>query len=181
MAKVALIGAGSIVFTKTLMNDLLNTPALAGSHYCLMSRTMPKLERMEGFLNRVIDANGLDATVSRTLDLEEAVTDADYVIVMIQVGGMDAFGVDYEVPLKYGVDQCIGDTLGPGGIFRALRTIPPVVDIAQTMERVAPGLGCSTTRTRWHPSAGPSARNRPSSSWASATASRPPRTSSRVT
>lgn len=139
MAKVALIGAGSLVFTKTLMNDLLNTPALAGSHYCLMSRTMPKLERMEGFLNRVIDANGLDATVSRTLDLEEAVTDADYVIVMIQVGGMDAFGVDYEIPLRYGVDQCIGDTLGPGGIFRALRTIPPVVDIAQTMERVAPG------------------------------------------
>ncbi len=138
MAKVALIGAGSIVFTKTLMNDLLATPALAGSHYCLMSRTMPKLERMEAFLNRVIADNGLDATISKTLDLEEAVRDADYVIVMIQVGGMDAFGIDYEIPLKYGVDQCIGDTLGPGGIFRALRTIPPVAEIARTMERVAP-------------------------------------------
>ncbi|MBD3174570.1 MAG: alpha-glucosidase/alpha-galactosidase, partial [Armatimonadia bacterium] len=138
MAKIALIGAGSIVFTKTLMNDLLSTPALAGSHYCLMSRTMPKLERMEAYLNRVIQANDAEATVSKTLDLEEACTDADYVIVMIQVGGMEAFGVDYEIPLKHGVDQCIGDTLGPGGIFRALRTIPPVVEIAKTMERVAP-------------------------------------------
>lgn len=139
MAKVAFVGAGSIVFTKTLMNDLLSTPALAGSHYCLMSRTMPKLERMEAYLNRVIDANGLQASISRTLDLEEAVTDADYVIVTLQVGGTEAFGVDYEIPLKYGVDQCIGDTLGPGGIFRALRTIPTVLNVAKTMERVAPG------------------------------------------
>jgi len=138
MAKIAMIGAGSIVFTKTLMNDLFATGALAGSHFALMSRTMPKLQRMEAYLSRVIADNDLDATVSATLDHEEAIKDADYVIVTIQVGGMQAFGVDYGVPLRHGVDQCIGDTMGPGGIFRALRTIPPVVRIARDMERLAP-------------------------------------------
>jgi alpha-galactosidase len=139
MPKIALIGAGSLVFTKTLMNDLLGTPCLRDAHFALMSRTMPKIERMKAYLDRVIEENGLGASVSATLNLEEALTGADYVIVMIQVGGMEAFGVDYEVPLKHGVDQCIGDTLGPGGIFRALRTIPPVVEIARAMDRLCPG------------------------------------------
>ena len=138
MAKVAMIGAGSIVFCKTLMNDLLSTPALAGSHYALMSRTRPKLDKMHSFLQKVIDQNSLDATVSSTLDRREALEGADYVVVMIQVGGLDAFRCDYEIPMKYGVDQCIGDTLGPGGVLRALRTIPVLVDIARDMEELCP-------------------------------------------
>ena len=69
---------------------------------------------------------------------QETIRDADFVVVMIQVGGLDAFGIDYEVPLKYGVDQCIGDSLGPGGIFRALRTIPVLVDIANDMKELCP-------------------------------------------
>jgi len=138
MPKIAMIGAGSLVFTRTLMNDLLATPALRDSEFCLMSRTAPKLQRMEAFIKRVITENGLGARVGSTLDRREAIKDADYVIVMIQVGGMDAFAVDYEIPLKHGVDQCIGDTLGPGGIFRALRTIPPVVDIARDMDELCP-------------------------------------------
>ncbi len=138
MPKIAMIGAGSIVFTKTLMNDILATEALQGSDFALMSRTWPKLERMQAFAQRVIAENNLPATVSATLDRAEALQDADYVIVMIQVGGAEAFGVDYEVPLKYGVDQCIGDTLGPGGVFRALRTIPPVLEVACDMERLCP-------------------------------------------
>ncbi len=138
MPKVALIGAGSLVFTKTLMNDLLATPCLQDAHFCLMSRTMPKIERMKAFLERVIAENGLGATVSATLDREEALDGADYVIVMVQVGGMEAFRVDYEIPLKHGVDQCIGDTLGPGGISRALRSIPPLVEIARDMDRLCP-------------------------------------------
>ncbi len=138
MAKIAMIGAGSIVFCKTLMNDLLSTPALKGSHYALMSRTWPKLEKMKNFIQRVIDQNGLDASVSATLDRREALQDADYVVVMIQVGGLDAFRHDYEIPLQYGVDQCIGDTLGPGGVLRALRTIPVLVDIARDMEECCP-------------------------------------------
>ena len=138
MAKIAMIGAGSIVFCKTLVNDLLATDALKGSTFALMSRTWPKLEKMHRFIQRTIDENGLDAEATATLDRREALKDADYVVVMIQVGGLDAFRHDYEIPMKYGVDQCIGDTLGPGGVMRALRTIPVVVDIANDMEELCP-------------------------------------------
>jgi alpha-galactosidase len=135
--KVAMIGAGSIVFAKTLLNDMLATPALQDAEYALMSRTEPKLRRMEAFAKRMVKENGLGAKVWATLDRREAIEDADYVICMIQVGGVDAFKIDYEIPLKYGVDQCIGDTLGPGGIMRAARSIPVLVDMAKDIEEVA--------------------------------------------
>ena len=135
--KIAFIGAGSVVFTKTLLSDLMATPALAGTEYALMSRTMPKLERMTNFAKRMIEQNGVDATVRATLDRREAITDADFVVVIFQIGGFDAYAVDYEVPLKYGVDQCIGDTLGPGGLFRCLRAVPELVKVARDMEEVA--------------------------------------------
>lgn len=138
MPKIAMIGAGSLVFCKTLVMDILATEALQDSEICLMNRTKPKLDRMEGFVQRIIKENKVPATVTATLDRDEALTGADYVIIMIQVGGHDAFGVDYEVPLKYGVDQCIGDSLGPGGVFRALRTIPVLADIAADMKRLCP-------------------------------------------
>ena len=139
MAKIAMIGAGSLVFCKTLSLDILATEALKDSELCLMSRTRPKLDRMEGFVKRVIQENRLPATVSSTLDRRQALDGADYVIIMIQEGGLDAFGLDYKIPLKYGVDQCIGDSLGPGGIFRGLRTIPVLIDIARDMEKLCPG------------------------------------------
>jgi len=138
MPKIAMIGAGSIVFCKTLIMDILATPALKDSEFRLMSRTMPKLERMKKFADRVIKDNRLDATVSATLDRREALEDADYVIVMLQIGGVDAFEVDYQIPLKYGVDQCIGDTLGPGGVFRTLRTVPVMLDIAKDVKELCP-------------------------------------------
>jgi alpha-galactosidase len=138
MPKLAFIGAGSMVFTKTLTMDILATPALQGSELRLMSRTRPKLDRMEAFVRRVIDENDADAEVWSTLDRREALDGADYVIVTIQVGGLDAFGCDYEIPLKYGVDQCIGDSLGPGGVMRGLRTIPVLIDIARDMEELCP-------------------------------------------
>jgi alpha-galactosidase len=135
--KIAMIGAGSIVFTKTLLNDMLATPALVGATYALMSPTESKLRRMEAFAGRMIAENGVEASVYATTDRTEAIRDADYVICMVQVGGMEAFGRDYEIPLKYGVDQCIGDTLGPGGVMRGLRTIPVLVDLVKDMEAVA--------------------------------------------
>ena len=134
--KIAMIGAGSVVFCKTLCTDIFGTPALAGAEIALMSRTAPKLRRMEAFVRRMNADNGLDFKVSETLDRREALADADFVVVMIQVGGLDAYTFDYEIPLKYGVDQCIGDTLGPGGLFRALRTIPVLIDIAEDMAEV---------------------------------------------
>lgn len=138
MPKIAMIGAGSMVFCKTLVNDILATEALQDSEICLMSRTKPKLDRMEAFVQRMIKENQLPATTWSTLDRREALKDADYVIIMIQVGGFEAFKHDYEIPLKYGVDQCIGDSLGPGGVFRGLRTIPVLADIVRDMEELCP-------------------------------------------
>ena len=76
--------------------------------------------KMEAFVNRMIKDNGVNASVVATTDRREALKDADYVVVMIPAGGVEEFRQDYEIPLKYGVDQCIGDTMGPGGVFRAL-------------------------------------------------------------
>jgi alpha-galactosidase len=137
--KIAMIGAGSLIFCKTLVMDILATEALQGSEICLMNRTKPKLSKMEAFVKKVIKENGLPAKVTATLDRRAALDGADYVINMIQVGGVEAFRMDYEIPLKYGVDQCIADSIGPGGIFRALRTIPVLADMAADMNELCPG------------------------------------------
>ena len=138
MAKVAMIGAGSLVFCKTLMSDFLSTPVLEGSEYCLMALTHTRLDTMKGFVERMIRDNGVKATVSATTDRREALRGADYVVVMLQAGGVTEFAQDYQIPLKYGVDQCIGDTMGPGGVFRALRHIPALLEIANDMRELCP-------------------------------------------
>jgi alpha-galactosidase len=138
MARIAMMGAGSLVFCKTLMSDFLATPALAGSEYRLMALTHTRLDKMHAFVQRMIRDNGIDATVTATTDRREALAGADYVVVMLQVGGVEEFRQDYEIPLKYGVDQCIGDTLGPGGVFRALRHIPALLEIARDMQELCP-------------------------------------------
>jgi len=135
--KIAMIGAGSIVFCKTLMSDILAAPALAGSEFALVDLAEEKLRRMEEFGRRMLADNGLAGSVWATLDRREAIKDADFVVVMLQIGGIQAFEFDYQIPLKYGVDQCVGDSLGPGGVFRALRTIPVLVEIAREMKALA--------------------------------------------
>ena len=139
MAKIAMIGAGSLVFCKTLVMDILATPALRDSEICLMNRTKPKLDQMQEFVKRVVKENKLPTKITATLDRRKALAGADYVIVMVQVGGVEAFGHDYLIPMKYGIDQCIGDSLGPGGVFRALRTIPLLLDICKDMDELCPG------------------------------------------
>ena len=173
MATIAMIGAGSLVFCKTLMADFLATPALAGSEYRLMALTHTRLDKMKDFVERMIRDNGVDATVMATTDRREALRGADYVIVMLQAGGVEEFRQDYEIPLKYGVDQCIGDTMGPGGVFRALRHIPALLEIAHDMRTLCPRPSCSTTRIRWPCVAGRSGGCPACSSSACVTASRP--------
>ncbi len=138
MAKIAMLGAGSLVFCKTLMSDFLSTPALANSEYRLMAPSHARLDKMEAFVKRMIKDNGVQASVVATTDRRAALKGADYVVVMIQAGGVEEFRQDYEIPLKYGVDQCIGDTLGPGGVFRALRHIPALLEIANDMRALCP-------------------------------------------
>lgn len=138
MAKVAIIGAGSIVFCKTLILDILATPGLEDTEFALMAPSTRRTPYVKEFVERVIRANGLPARVWLTTDRREAVKDANYVIATFQVGGLEGFELDYQIPLKYGVDQCIGDTLGPGGVFRALRSIPVMMELAQDMQELCP-------------------------------------------
>lgn len=138
MARIAMIGAGSLVFCKTLSMDIMATDGLSDSTLVLMNHTEPKLRKMEAFLREVVKENKLPTKIEATTDFRKAITGADYVIIMIQVGGLEAFGYDYEIPMKYGVDQCIGDSLGPGGIFRGLRTIPVLIDMAKQMQELCP-------------------------------------------
>lgn len=139
MAKVAIIGAGSIVFCKTLMLDIMATEGLQDTEFALMAPSRRRTPQVEAFAQRVIDRNDLPARVWTTTDQREALEGADYVIATFQVGGLQGFQYDYEIPLKHGVDQCIGDTLGPGGVFRTLRSVPVALDMAHTMEAVCPG------------------------------------------
>ncbi|HCF96615.1 MAG TPA: alpha-glucosidase/alpha-galactosidase, partial [Verrucomicrobia bacterium] len=139
MPKIAMIGAGSLIFCKTLTMDILATESLRNSEICLMNRTQPKLDKIHAFLQRVVDQNNLPARITATLDRREALRGADYVILMFQVGGLEGFRLDYEIPKKYGVDQCIGDSLGPGGVFRGLRSIPVLEEIVSDMAELCPG------------------------------------------
>jgi len=137
MPKIAIIGAGSIVFCKTLILDLLNS-GLEELEFSLMAPTTQKTTWVKEFAERVIQANHLDAKVSLTTDRREAVEGAKYIISTYQIGGLKATTLDYEIPMKYGVDQCIGDTLGPGGIFRALRSIPVALELAKDIQELSP-------------------------------------------
>lgn len=138
MAKIAIIGAGSIIFCKTLLNDLFSTRALSGSTYTLMGPTMWKLEKQKEYADQLINKKGLDAKIICTTDRREALKDANYVILMFQVGGTAAYRYDYEIPLKYGVDQCIGDSMGPGGVFRCLRSAPVIIGIGEDIQELCP-------------------------------------------
>jgi len=138
LRRVAIIGAGSVVFCKTLILDIMATPGLEETEFVLMAPSTGKTSQVKAFLDRVIAHNRLKAKATVTTDRREALAGADYVIASFQIGGVTAFEADYKIPLKYGVDQCIGDTLGPGGVFRALRSIPVILDVARDMEELCP-------------------------------------------
>jgi alpha-galactosidase len=133
--KIAVIGAGSIIFCKTLILDILATPGLEDTEFALMAPSTRKSSQVESYIQKVIRHNGLKASVYVTTDRIDAVRDAKFVIATFQVGGVSAFEMDYRIPLKYGVDQCIGDSMGPGGLFRALRSIPVITELAEEVKK----------------------------------------------
>jgi alpha-galactosidase len=136
--KITLIGAGSAVFTRNLCSDILLAPALQGSTISLMDIDAGRLRNSRELVQNIVDHRGLDAKVEATTDRREAVSGADYVVTTFQQGGLEAYSLDIEIPTKYGVEQCVGDTLGPGGVFRALRTIPVLLDLGDEMDELAP-------------------------------------------
>jgi alpha-galactosidase len=135
--KIAMIGAGSIGFTRRLMHDILAVPELADTTFALMDISVRNLDMVTQLCRRDIQANNLPAQVTATLDQREAITDADYVICTIRQGGLEAFQTDIDIPLKYGVDQCVGDTICAGGIMYAQRTIPVLLNICRDIREVA--------------------------------------------
>jgi alpha-galactosidase len=139
--KITMIGAGSVVFAKNLLGDILSQPALAESEIALMDIDPERLRVAEIVAHRVAEATGARPTIAAYADRRAALDGADYAVNMIQVGGYKPSTViDFEIPKKYGLRQTIADTLGIGGIFRALRTIPVVLDICREMERVCPDV-----------------------------------------
>src|SRR5690242_1765604 len=138
MPNITLIGAGSVVFTRNLCSDILLTPALRNATIALMDIDPGRLAQARDLVQALIDGRKLDARVEATTDRREALRGADYVVTTFQQGGLEAYKLDIEIPQKYGVEQCVGDTLGPGGVFRALRTIPVLIDLGREMDELAP-------------------------------------------
>ncbi|MDO8682265.1 MAG: alpha-glucosidase/alpha-galactosidase [Armatimonadota bacterium] len=138
MPKVAFIGAGSVVFAQRLISDILSFPELQGSTLSLMDIDRERIELSGRAARMLISQNNLPAEVEWTTDRQKALDGADYVIVMVQIGGLSAVELDINIPMSYGIDQDIGDSLGPGGVFRGLRTIPVLLDICRDMEDLCP-------------------------------------------
>lgn len=137
MPRIVFIGAGSRVFTKNLTNDVLLTPALRDSTVVLMDINPERLGLAKELVDRVAAARGGSARIEATTDRREALRGADYVVTTFAHGDLRAVEMDIETPRRYGVEQCVGDTLNPGGIFRALRTIPILLDICRDMDAVS--------------------------------------------
>ena len=141
MAKIAFIGAGSTVFAKNLLGDILSFPELAESTISLMDIDPERLRTSEIVAHKVAEFFGAKPKIEATLDRRAALDGANYAISMFQVGGYKPSTViDFEIPKKYGLRQTIADTLGIGGIMRGLRTIPVFLDICRDMEELCPDV-----------------------------------------
>jgi alpha-galactosidase len=138
MKKIVFIGAGSLVFTKNLVRDLLTFPAFADCTVALVDINEERLGFAKKTVENIIEAGRYGATVEAHTDRKAALEGADGVVCTILSGGLDIWRKDIEIPKKYGVDINIGDTRGPAGIFRALRTIPEMLNISRDIERYCP-------------------------------------------
>jgi alpha-galactosidase len=138
MTKITFIGAGSLGFTAGLVRDILTFPLLADAEIALMDINAERLDFALKSVQKLIAAGNYPATVSATLDRVEALRGADVVLTTILSGSTEVWRHDIEIPKKYGVDINVGDTRGPSGIFRFLRTLPPMMDIVRDMEKVCP-------------------------------------------
>jgi alpha-galactosidase len=135
--KAAFIGAGSIGFTREIVRDILCVPELRDTEFAFTDINERNLDMVYKLCSRDIEAAGLPAKITATTDRREALTGAKYVFSVVRVGGLEGFQTDIDIPLKYGVDQCVGDTLAPGGIMYGQRNIPVIVDFCKDIREVA--------------------------------------------
>ena len=135
--KIAIIGAGSIGFTKKLFTDILCVPELRDIEVALTDISEHNLKMIETILLQIVNANKLPTKVTATTDRRKAIEGARYVISCVRVGGLEAYADDIRIPLKYGVDQCVGDTICAGGILYGQRNIPVILDFCKDIREVA--------------------------------------------
>ena len=138
VGKIAIIGGGAYSWTPELVRDFAVTGGFGGARVHLMDISPEPLKMAETLCRKIIGAAKADITVASTLDRHEALDGADIVLVSINTGGSDAYGLDVDIPLKYGIRSSVGDTAGPSGISRSLRNIPVVSDIAKSVREICP-------------------------------------------
>jgi alpha-galactosidase len=138
MIKVAMIGAGSVVFSKNLTGDILSFPEFRDATFSYMDIDAERLEVGANLCGKVAKTLGANPTIEATQNRREALAGADFVINMVQIGGFNSTLVDFEIPRKYGLNFTIADTTGPGGLFRALRTYPMLKGLVEDMMEVCP-------------------------------------------
>lgn len=138
MTKIAFIGAGSLDFTRGLVRDILTFPRLEDATLSLMDINDERLDFAERSVKKIVELGGYSAKVEATKSRAEALEGADVVLVTILVGDTEVWRHDIEIPKRYGIDLNVGDTRGPSGIFRALRTIPVMLGIVKDMEKYCP-------------------------------------------
>src|SRR5215470_6019377 len=136
--RVTLIGAGSAVFARQLITDILAIGGLEEGVFALVDVDPVRLDLARRIGERLVELSAKRWRIEASTDRLDVLKGSDYVINSIEVAGLENVRHDYDIPLRYGVDQCIGDTIGPGGIFKALRTGPAWLDIVADVERLAP-------------------------------------------
>ena len=152
--KITLVGGGSYAWTPKIMGDFVSSPNFADDEVVLYDIDPEPLDLVLPLAQKMVESTGTGLKVTGTTSRDEALDGADFVVITISTGGLDAMQVDLEVPEKYGIYQTVGDTVGPGGLARALRNVPVFVDLGQAMEEHCPDawmLNCSnplTTLTR---------------------------------
>ncbi|MBE3099288.1 MAG: alpha-glucosidase/alpha-galactosidase [Planctomycetes bacterium] len=139
MVRIVMLGAGS-AFTHSLSGDIMQTEGLEGGELCLVDTDARRLRLAEGLVRRIAEVLGKDKawTIRATTDRRKVLEGADFVISTIEVSGTETVRIDNDIPLEYGVSQCIGDTIGPGGIFKAMRTVPVWLEVLRDVGRMAP-------------------------------------------
>ena len=135
--KIAIIGAGSVGFTRKLVADLLCVPEFAGIEIALTDISEHNLDMIEQIIRRMVAVNKLPTQITATTDRRKAFTGARYIMNCVRIGGLEAFADDIRIPLKYGVDQCVGDTICAGGIMYGQRTIAAQLDFCKDIREVA--------------------------------------------